>query len=60
MAVVAIAVWFLYFAHGGLQAGFSGDDLSNLCRYLQRPARDLIFDTVRFWSTAYRPLGAFF
>jgi hypothetical protein len=59
-AVAAIAAWFLYFAHGGLQAGLSGDDWSNLCRYLQKPGRDLVFDTLRFWSTAYRPLGALF
>jgi hypothetical protein len=59
-AIAAIAAWFLYFAHGGLQAGLSGDDLSNLCGYLQKPGRDLVFDTLRFWSTAYRPLGALF
>jgi hypothetical protein len=43
-----------------MQASLSGDDLSNLCRHLQRPAYDLIFDLLRFWSTAYRPLGALF
>jgi hypothetical protein len=59
-AFALIAAWFLYFAHGGLQASLSGDDLSNLCRYLQKPAHDLIFDLLRFWSTAYRPLGALF
>jgi hypothetical protein len=59
-ACAAIAAWFLYFAHGGLQAGLSGDDLMNLYGYLQKPAPTLLFDTLRFWSTAYRPLGALF
>lgn len=55
-----IAAWFLYFAHGGLQASLSGDDLMNLYGYLQKPVPTLLLDTLRFWSTAYRPLGAFF
>jgi hypothetical protein len=29
-ASAAIGGWFLYFAHGGIQAGLSGDDLMNL------------------------------
>ena len=60
VALAAIAVWFLYFAHGGLQAGLSGDDLMNLYGYLQKPASTMRLDNLRFWSTAYRPLGAFF
>src|ERR1039458_8920892 len=32
----------------------------NLYGYLQKPAPTLLFDTLRFWSTAYRPLGAYF
>jgi hypothetical protein len=60
VAFAAIAAWFLYFAHGGLQAGLSGDDLMNLYGYLQKPAPALLSDTLRFWSTAYRPLGALF
>jgi len=58
--VAAIAAWFLYFAHGGLKAGLSGDDLMNLYAYLQKPVSALLFDNLRFWSTAYRPLGALF
>jgi hypothetical protein len=60
VASAAIAAWFLNFAHGGLQAGLSGDDLMNLYGYLQKPAPTLLLDTLRFWSTAYRPLGALF
>ena len=59
-AFTAIIAWFLFFAHGGLQAALSGDDLMNLYGYLQKPLLTHLFDTLRFWSTAYRPLGAFF
>ena len=59
-AFAAIAAWFLYFAHGGLQAALSGDDLMNLHAYLLKPASALLLDPLRFWSTAYRPLGALF
>jgi len=58
--VATVAAWFLYFAHGGLKAGLSGDDLMNLYAYLQKPVSVLFFDNLRFWSTAYRPLGALF
>jgi hypothetical protein len=62
IAVVSatIAAWFLYFAHGGLRAGLSGDDLMNLYMYVQKPAPALVIDNLRFWSTAYRPLAALF
>ena len=59
-AFATIATWFLYFAHGGLQAGLSGDDLMNLWIYLSKPTPNLLLDNLRFWSTAYRPLGALF
>jgi hypothetical protein len=59
-AFAAIAAWFLYFAHGGVQAGLSGDDPMNLYGYLQKPAPTQLLDILRFWSTAYRPLGALF
>jgi len=32
----------------------------NLYAYLQKPVSALFFDNLRFWSTAYRPLGALF
>ncbi len=57
---VAIALWFLWFAHGGLGAALSGDDLMNLHGYAMRSESSLALDMVRFWSTAYRPLGALF
>lgn len=56
--VAAIGAWFLYFAHGGLRAGLTADDLMNLYAYLQKPGSTLFLDAVRFWSTAYRPLAA--
>jgi hypothetical protein len=59
-AFITVAAWFLYFAHGGFSAALSGDDLMNLHGYLQKPASALLLDNLRFWSTAYRPLGALF
>jgi hypothetical protein len=56
----AIAAWFLYFAHDGLRASLSGDDLMNLHGYLLKPWPALFIDNLRFWSTAYRPLGGLF
>ncbi|MGC4049977.1 MAG: hypothetical protein QM757_11385 [Paludibaculum sp.] len=52
--------WFLLFAHGGLAAQFSGDDLMNLHGYLGHTPVSLIVDNLRYWSTSYRPLGGLF
>jgi hypothetical protein len=52
--------WLLLFAHDGLTAPFSGDDLMNLHGYLSRSPVSLILDNLRFWSTSYRPLGGLF
>jgi hypothetical protein len=49
--------WLLLFAHNGLTASFSGDDLMNLHGYLSRSPVSLIVDNLRYWSTSYRPLG---
>jgi hypothetical protein len=57
-AFAAIAAWFLYFTHGGLKASLSVDDLMNLHGYLQKSSTALVLDNLRFWSAAYRPLGA--
>jgi hypothetical protein len=59
-AFAAVAAWLLYFAHGGLGASFTLDDVTNICRYLQKPASALWLDNLRFWSTAFRPFGALF
>ena len=59
-AFAAIAVWFLYFAHDGLRASLTEDDLTNLYKYAEKPASSVVLDNVFFWSSAYRPLGAFF
>ncbi len=55
-----IGAWFLFFAGRGLFAAFSGDDLMNLHGYLSRPWHTLLLDNLRYWSTAYRPLGGLF
>jgi len=52
--------WLLLFAHNGIRAPFSGDDLMNLHGYLSQPASALLLDNLRFWSTSYRPLGGLF
>jgi hypothetical protein len=49
--------WLLLFAHRGLTAPFSGDDLMNLHGYLGRSPVSLLVDNLRYWSTSYRPLG---
>jgi hypothetical protein len=57
---IVIAAWFLYFAHGGLRAALTEDDLMNLYKYAAKPGPAVVLDNVFFWSSAYRPLGAFF
>ena len=52
--------WLLLFAHNGLTAPFSGDDLMNLHGYLSRTPVSLMLDNLRYWSTSYRPLGGLF
>ena len=52
--------WLLLFAHDGLTAPFSGDDLMNLHGYLSRTPVSLMVDNLRYWSTSYRPLGGLF
>ncbi len=50
----------LFFAHNGIRAPFSGDDLMNLHGHLARGPANLIADCIRYWSTSYRPLGGLF
>lgn len=60
LLVVLGLCWFLLFAHSGLAAPFSGDDLMNLHGYLGHTPVSLIVDNLRYWSTSYRPLGGLF
>ncbi|HEX4133825.1 MAG TPA: hypothetical protein VHY84_04315 [Bryobacteraceae bacterium] len=52
--------WLLLFAYPGIWAPFSSDDLMNLNGHLSRPFGSLLLDNLRYWSTAYRPLGGIF
>ena len=52
--------WLLLFAHNGIWAQFSNDDLMNLHDHLRRGPVRLVLDNLRYWSTAYRPLGGLF
>jgi hypothetical protein len=60
-AQVAVAILlFVFLAGDGLGQFFSGDDLMNLCKYLEEPLSHWLKGVVVFWSSAYyRPLGAF-
>lgn len=62
LAATAIAAYFLAFAWGGLQAGFTNDDLMNLYRAWAPPVSQHLWDTVLFWrfSDSYRPVGSLF
>lgn len=55
-----LAAYFLYFAIPALRAGFAADDPMNLGFYWIRGFWGDIVDILRFWSTAYRPMGALF
>jgi hypothetical protein len=60
LAVSVAFAWLFWFAHNGLWAPFSGDDLMNLHIYLVRSPAALLWDNLRYWSTSYRPLGGLF
>ena len=60
LLVIIAFGWLLLFAHNGLWAQFSGDDLTNLHGYLSRSPASLMVDNLHYWSTSYRPLGGLF
>ena len=60
LAALAVAAYFLYFVTGAIHAGFAVDDPMNLGFYWLRGFWYSAFDDVKFWSTAYRPMGAMF
>ena len=59
-AGLAIFAYFLYFALGALPAHFAVDDPMNLGQYWHSGFLRSLADDLRFWSTAYRPMGAMF
>ena len=60
LLVIIAFGWLLLFAHNGLWAQFSIDDVTNLHGYLSRSPASLMADNLHYWSTAYRPLGGLF
>lgn len=60
LAGLAIFAYFLYFAIGALPALFAIDDPMNLGQYWRFGFLRSLGDDLRFWSTAYRPMGAMF
>ena len=55
-----LAAYFAYFASGAIHAHFAMDDPINLGRYWGRGFGRTMLDNLRFWSTAYRPMGGLF
>jgi len=55
-----LLAFFAYFAGGGLRAGFTGDDLMNLHRYIEQGFAGVAGSMLIFWSTTFRPLGGLF
>ena len=59
-AALSILAYFLYFAIGAVHSGFAPDDPMNLGFYWRRGFWFSAYDDLKFWSTAYRPMGAMF
>jgi hypothetical protein len=59
-AVATIVGIPLCLAGTGLGAYFTGDDMMNLYGAWSKPWKDLLLDNLRYYSPAYRPLGALF
>lgn len=60
LAVVVIAVWFLWMASPGLVSGFSHDDLMNAAFALRDGWGKVLRGNLLFYSTQYRPFGGLF
>lgn len=62
LAALWIGVQLLWFAHAGLGAGFTNDDLMNLHRSVQTPVSRTVTDLVLVFqpSPTFRPLGTLF
>lgn len=54
---IFLVAYFFWFAGGGLQARFTGDDLMNLNFHLTPSFGHLLLSNLTYWSTAYRPMG---
>jgi hypothetical protein len=52
-----LVAYFFWFAGGGLQARFTGDDLMNLNVHLSTSIPHLLLSNLTYWTTAYRPMG---
>jgi len=55
-----ILVWFLLFAHRGIFADFSADDLMNLDYYVHQGGVKTIRAAIEVFTSYYRPLGGVF
>jgi hypothetical protein len=57
---LAIFVYYWFFARGALSAFFAPDDPFNIGVYWRRGLLASLWDNVKFWNSAYRPMGALF
>jgi hypothetical protein len=60
ICALAICGYFLALAGPGLRAGFTTDDLVNLTAYWNQPLAAIVKANVLYFSSAYRPMGAWF
>ena len=59
-AVAFVLALPLYFAHPGLTAYFTTDDMMNLYGAWSKPWQELVLANLTWWSPSYRPMGALF
>ena len=55
-----LAGYFLYFAIPALNSQWATDDPMNIGFYWMRGFPGNLWDNLRFWTTAYRPMGSLF
>ena len=60
LIVAAISAYFVWLASQAIGAHFAQDDPMNMGFYWERGFWGSFWDDIRFWSTAYRPMGAMF
>ncbi len=52
-----VALYFLWFAAGGLTTGFAPDDMHNMHKYWEAGPAAVAKANLTFWSSFYRPAG---
>lgn len=60
LACLGLTLYWLVSAAPAVNSGFALDDLMNLHVYWERGIAGTLLDNLRFWSTAYRPMGGLY